>query len=116
MDSPQLGLAPPDEDSGEAGDDGEDILGPVGGVVLESGGPHRGEAGPGLLEHQAQVESSTRQEGGRDVGQGVLGQRHLHQVLGQGVLQNINVSCRIFISNVTEAKITLKRTCRERGR
>ena len=101
MDGLELGLTSPGDDPGEAGDDRQDVLDPVGGVVLESGGPHRGQARPRLLESQAQVERGAGQEGGRDVSQGVLGQGELHQVLGQGVLEDIHVTYNKHRVNIT---------------
>ena len=82
MDCLQLALPPLGKDPGQLADHGDDLLGVVGGVVLEVGGPRGGQGEAGVQQAEAQEEGSTGEERGRDVDHVVLQEGDLDQVLG----------------------------------
>ena len=76
-----LALLPADEDSGQLADDGDDLTGLVGGVVLQVGRPGRGQAEAGLQHPEAEKETGGRNQTWRCPGQVVLQQGDLDQIL-----------------------------------
>lgn len=76
---------------GHPGDDGHHLLGGVAAVVLQGGAPHRVQ-GRGLLQDQErQAESCRREQRARDIDQAEVQETDLQRVLGERVLEHINL-------------------------
>ena len=81
MDGLLPALLPPDDHGGQLADDGDDLGGLVGGVVLQVGAPGGGQAEAGVQQSEAEEQPGTGQQGGRSPGQVVLQQGQLYEVL-----------------------------------
>ena len=81
MDGLLLALLPPDDHGGQLADDGDDLGGLVGGVVLQVGAPGGGQTEARVQQSQAEEQPGTGQQGGRGPGQVVLQQGQLYEVL-----------------------------------
>ena len=92
VDRLELGVVSPGEHLGQLADHRQDLLGGVAGVVGQGGGPGGGEGGVGLQQPQTEEQRPGSHEGGRDVSHVVLQQRDLDEVLGNGVLEHVNIS------------------------
>ena len=79
-------LLPPHDSRGQLADHGDDLGGLVGGVVLEVGGPGRGQSEVGVQHPEAEEEAGTGQERGRRPGEVVLQQGELDEVLNRSEL------------------------------